>query len=188
MIILHFLATIRTSRNGYVVNRWAQKLQLVGDSVVVGRSGAAADTQHLVEELHLDLEELGKDANGLESRVLTIATLLSQQSFNQKDSISASLLCAGWDSHAGLQIYVIPRGGALVPSSSFALSGSGSAYVQGYCREVWRADLSKDECVEVVSRALGLAMEHDGASGGIKAICVVEPERRAYAIATPGPS
>lgn len=171
-------ADSRTSRSGYVSNRYAQKLSVVSSNIVVARSGSAADTQHLVEELTLELLELERSRSS-ESlslpRVSTAAHILRRRSYANKDALSASLLCAGWDPVRGLQIYNIPKGGTLMPSSSFALAGSGSTFVYGWCDRCWRADMTREECIEFVGHALELAMGRDGSSGGRECLIEIAP-------------
>jgi len=159
-------ADSRTSSGGYVANKVARKIQKVSDHIAIMRSGSAADTQALAEELLLRLEEMQSSDEAHEVRVRAVATLLSTMCYQGKDSLSASLICAGWDPVDGIQVYSIPRGGALMPSSSFALSGSGAAYIYGFCESTWKPGLTLDECRSIVLKALALASAQDNSSGG----------------------
>lgn len=44
----------------------------------------------------------------------------------------AGLIIAGWDERFGGQVYSIPLGGSL-HKQSYAIGGSGSTYIYGYC-------------------------------------------------------
>lgn len=172
-------ADSRTSAGGYVSNKVARKIQPVSDHIALARSGSAADTQALAEELALRLEEMqATDDDGCQPRVRAVATLLSSMCYLDKGSLSASLLCAGWDAVEGVQVYSIPSGGALMPSSSFALSGSGAAYIYGFCNYAWKPGLTRSECTAVVLQALALAIKQDGSSGGKPRVLCIEPPKR----------
>jgi len=159
-------ADSRTSSGGYVANKVARKFQKVSEHIAIMRSGSAADTQALAEELLLRLEEMQSSDEVHQVRVRAVATLLSTMCYQDKGSVSASLICAGWDPVEGVQVYSIPSGGALMPSSSFALSGSGAAYIYGFCESTWRSGLTQAECQSVVLKALALASAQDNSSGG----------------------
>lgn len=49
--------------------------------------------------------------------------------------LQAGLIVAGWDKHAGGQVWAIPLGGTLT-NVPYAIGGSGSAYVYGFCDKV----------------------------------------------------
>ena len=159
-------ADSRTSRGSYISNRGAKKLNIVRPNIVVARSGSAADTQSLTEELALELSDLERSSGSEKLRVSTAAHILRRYSYASKDKLSASLICAGWDSTAGFQLYTIVQGGSLMQSTSFAIAGSGSSFIYGWCDRSWREKMSRDECIEFVSRAIELAKNRDGSSGG----------------------
>lgn len=52
-------------------------------------------------------------------------------------------------------------------------SGSGSAYIYGYCDANYRDNMSKDECISFVTNCLALAMARDGSSGGVARLAIV---------------
>ena len=48
-----------------------------------------------------------------------------------------------------LQVYSIPLGGMYV-RQPFAIGGSGSTYVYGYCDSQYQPGMSRDECIQFV--------------------------------------
>lgn len=46
------------------------------------------------------------------------------------------------------------------------MSGSGSTYINGFCDKNWRENMSEDEAMDYVTRALRYAMTWDASSGG----------------------
>ena len=96
-------------------------------------------------------------------------------SYSNKDFLRAAIIVAGWDEVNGPQVYEITLGGSLA-QLPYAISGSGSGYIYGYCDANWKAGMTEAEAVQFVKNALSLAMSRDGSSGGISRIAVVKQE------------
>jgi 20S proteasome subunit beta 1 len=79
---------------------------------------------------------------------------------------SAGLIIAGWDPKNGGQVYSIPLGGSL-HKQSYAIGGSGSTYIYGYCDANWREGMTEQEGIKFVKSALQEAIKWDGSSGGV---------------------
>ena len=78
----------------------------------------------------------------------------------------AGIIVAGWDKHKGGQVFAIPVGGGLLPRP-FAIGGSGSTYIYGFCDAYYRPGMNAQQCEEFVAKALSHAMARDGSSGGV---------------------
>ena len=76
------------------------------------------------------------------------------------------LILAGWDKSKGGEVYSIPLGGSL-HKQRYAIGGSGSTYIYGYCDANFKDNMSEEEAVSFVKGALGEAIKWDGSSGGI---------------------
>lgn len=50
---------------------------------------------------------------------------------------------------------------------SYAIGGSGSTYIYGYCDANWREDMNEEQGVNFVKGALREAIKWDGSSGGV---------------------
>lgn len=79
---------------------------------------------------------------------------------------SAGMIIAGYDRRHGGQVYSIPLGGSL-HKQSYAIGGSGSTYIYGYCDAYWKEGMTEEEGVEFVKGALKEAIKWDGSSGGV---------------------
>jgi 20S proteasome subunit beta 1 len=82
------------------------------------------------------------------------------------------MIVAGWDEELGGQVYSIPLGGSLHPSP-YAIGGSGSTYIFGYCDSIYRPDMTMKECEGFVVNALSIAMARDGSSGGVIRLAII---------------
>lgn len=79
---------------------------------------------------------------------------------------SAGMIIAGYDKRNGGQVYSIPLGGSL-HKGSYAIGGSGSTYIYGYCDVHWKEGMTEEEGVNFVKEALSEAIKWDGSSGGV---------------------
>ena len=66
----------------------------------------------------------------------------------------------------GGQVYSIPLGGSL-HKQQYAIGGSGSTYIYGYCDANWKEDMTEEEGISFVKSALREAIRWDGSSGGV---------------------
>lgn len=78
------------------------------------------------------------------------------------DSYSAGLIIAGWDERFGGQVYSIPLGGSL-HKQAYAIGGSGSTYIYGYCDANWKEGMEEEDAVNFVKGALREAIKWDAA-------------------------
>lgn len=82
--------------------------------------------------------------------VKTAANLVHQIIYSNKQLL-AGMITAGWDQHNGGQVYSISLGGSIV-RQPFAISGSGSTYIYGYCDAHFQRGMTRDECIKFVTR------------------------------------
>ncbi len=57
--------------------------------------------------------------------------------YNNKDHLVGAMLVVGWDKHGGGQVFGAPIGGTL-SKEKWAIDGSGSTYIWGYCDSEFR--------------------------------------------------
>ena len=88
--------------------------------------------------------------------------------FNERkaNDNSAGIILAGYDRLAGGTVYSIPLGGSL-HQQSYAIGGSGSTYIYGFCDANWQENMSEEEGISFVKEALKEAIKWDGSSGGV---------------------
>lgn len=157
-------ADSRTSSGSYVANRVQDKITPLLDNVYLCRSGSASDTQAMASYVQFYLAQLQAERGG-PVRVETAATLAMQMAYANKNALQAGLIIAGHDTDGGGSVYAVPLGGTLL-KVPYALGGSGSAYITGWCDKHWRAGMSRDEALAFVRGALRHAMARDSSSGG----------------------
>jgi len=158
-------ADSRTSSGDYVSNRVSDKLSSVSERIYCARSGSAADTQAISDMatyyLELHAIELGKDPS-----VAVAARLFGDVIYNNKERLLAGIIVAGWDTQKGGSVWSVSLGGAVV-QQPFAIGGSGSTYIYGWCDANFKAQMTRAECQQFVRHGLSHAMARDGSSGGL---------------------
>lgn len=82
------------------------------------------------------------------------------------------MIIAGFDHRHGGQVYSIPLGGSL-HRQSYAIGGSGSTYIYGYCDSYWKENMSEKEGIQFMKGALSEAIKWDGSSGGVIRLVVL---------------
>ncbi|KAK1450542.1 proteasome component PRE3 [Colletotrichum paranaense] len=158
-------ADSRTTTGAYIANRVTDKLTQVHDTIWCCRSGSAADTQAVADIVQYQLG-LYAMRNGKPPMTQTAAAIFQEVCYANKDRLTAGLIIAGWDERHGGQVYSIPLGGSL-HKQSYAIGGSGSTYIYGYCDEHWKEGMEEKEAVDFVKGSLKEAIKWDGSSGGV---------------------
>ncbi|EZF28785.1 proteasome subunit beta type-1 [Trichophyton mentagrophytes] len=158
-------ADSRTTTGAYIANRVTDKLTQVHDTIWCCRSGSAADTQAVADivKYHLGMYRV---VYGRQPTTQTAAALFQELCYDNKDALSAGIIIAGYDERHGGQVYSIPLGGSL-HKQPYAIGGSGSTYIYGYCDANWRENMDEAEGVEFVKNSLREAIKWDGSSGGV---------------------
>ncbi|KAF8222727.1 proteasome-domain-containing protein [Tricholoma matsutake] len=164
-------ADSRTTTGSYIANRVTDKLTHVHDRIYCCRSGSAADTQAVADMVHYALQMYTQTSSSPPS-VHTAASIFQKLCYENKDALSAGIIVAGWDKEVGASVYNIPLGGGLF-RQPWAIGGSGSTYVYGYCDATYQEGWGRDETVNFVKNTLALAMSRDGSSGGVIRMCVI---------------
>jgi len=158
-------ADSRTTTGSYIANRVTDKLTFVDDRIYCCRSGSSADTQAIADIVHYYIQIYRQQFNTAPS-VHTAATFFQKLCYENKDQLSAGIIVAGWDKEDGPSVYNIPVGGGIF-RQPWAIGGSGSTYVYGYCDSTYRPGWNREQTMKFVRDTLALAMSRDGSSGGV---------------------
>lgn len=158
-------ADSRTTTGAYIANRVTDKLTQVHDTIWCCRSGSAADTQAVADIVSYHLGMYGV-VYETQPTTQTAAALFQELCYDNKDMLTAGIILAGYDAKHGGQVYSIPIGGSL-HKQAYAIGGSGSTYIYGYCDANWKENMTEEEGIDFVKGALQEAIKWDGSSGGV---------------------
>jgi len=157
-----------TTRGTFIADRAALKLNEISPSIhdfgsiKVMRCGNAAHSQmvsRMVKNyLTMHAMELPSD---VPLSLDTVLNLYKTICYNNKNYLSAAYIITD-----GKQIASVGTSGAIVKHDAWASYGSGSTYVDGFVKSHIRKDLSYIEATELAIKAVSLAIDSDGSSGG----------------------
>lgn len=160
-------ADSRTTTGSYIANRVTDKLTQIHDTIYCCRSGSAADTQAVADIVKYHLQVYASQLPNNEKPTTKIAANVFQElCYNNKDNLTAGIICAGYDRQNKGTVYLIPIGGS-IHQQDYAIAGSGSTFIYGWCNENYKPEMEKDECVQFIKTALSEAIKWDGSSGGV---------------------
>lgn len=77
----------------------------------------------------------------------TAASLFQKLIYTNKDALMAGIIIGGWDPVDGPAVYSIPLGGSL-HKRPFAIGGSGSTFIYGYCDAEYKDNMTKEEAIK----------------------------------------
>lgn len=163
-------ADSRTTTGAYIANRVTDKLTPIHDRIFCCRSGSAADTQAIADivEYYAGMYSIQREKP---PSVEVVANMFRDICYTNKARLMAGIIVAGWDKNGG-SVYSIPLGGSLF-KQDYAIGGSGSSYIYGFCDANYKDNMSKAECLEFTKKAISLAISRDGSSGGCIRMAVI---------------
>lgn len=166
-------ADSRTSTGTYIANRVSDKLTQIHDTIYCCRSGSAADTQAVADIVKYHLQMYAAQLPEGQTPTTEVAANVFQEiCYNNKDNLLAGIICAGYDAVNKGSVYSIPIGGS-IHKQEYAIAGSGSTFIYGWCDRNFRPDMEKEECVAFIKSALAEAIKWDGLSGGVVRMVVL---------------
>lgn len=160
-------ADSRTTTGSYIANRVTDKLTQIHDTIYCCRSGSAADTQAVADIVKYYLQMHASQLPPGETPTTEVAASVFQEiCYNNRDNLTAGIICAGYDKKNKGSVYSIPIGGS-IHQQEYAIAGSGSTFIYGWCDKNYKRDMERDECIAFVKTALSEAIKWDGLSGGV---------------------
>ncbi|KAH8238671.1 hypothetical protein KR038_011690 [Drosophila bunnanda] len=166
-------ADSRTSADGSVMNRVADKLTELTERIYCCRSGAAADTQALADLVSNNLKYRG--CTGKPVEVFRAACEFRNYCYKNRLNTLAGIIVAGWDERCGGQVYSILLGG-MMKRMPYAVAGSGAPYIKEYVRNHYKPGMNVKQCIELVKTGIEAGIRFDSSSGGVVRIGVIDKD------------
>ena len=166
------LASEGKSTLGYLVSsKGAQKVYQIDDKIALTTAGGAGDTQALVRILKAEIN-IYKTMRNSEFTVNGTISLLSNILQQNRYYPYLAMLIVGGHDRDGFHIWTIdPMGGA--ESDKSVATGSGSPFAYGVLEADYRENMTKEEGIKLVVKAIRSARERDVFSGGKIQVCVI---------------
>lgn len=154
----------RATMGNFVASRRARKIYQISDKVGLTTAGSVGDAQFLTRLMKVEtyLYNIRKEQ---EPTVKSIATMVSNLlNSTRYFPYLVQLIIGGVDENGPTVFSLDPVGGA-IEEEDIVATGSGSMTAYGVLEDRYSSDLTVDQGVELVIRAVTSAMKRDSASG-----------------------
>jgi len=157
------LAADRRATSGhFIAHKKARKIYKIDEHAAVTIAGAVGDAQWLVNQLKIEAASY-RVSTGDPINIKSLATLASIILFRFRPMLIVQMLIGGYDNE-GSQLYGIDWLGT-VTKERYTATGSGTQYAISILENEYREDLSVENAVKLVVRAVRAAMHRDPGSG-----------------------
>jgi proteasome beta subunit len=160
----------RATSGNLISHRTMEKVVQADDFSGVAIAGAAGPAMEMVKLFQLQIEHYEK----VEGQPLSLEGKANQLSMFVRNNLPAAMqglmvvpIFAGYDAHVDQgRLWDYDATGGRYEETDFVATGSGQLHAATVLRVSWRRDISVDEAIELVSRALWEASDADSATGG----------------------
>lgn len=161
----------RVTMDHFIMHKDGKKLHQIDTHAAMTIAGLVGDAQVLVRYMSAELElyRLQKKVNMPISAAATLlSNILNQTKFYP---YMVQILIAGVDKEP--HVFSVDAAGGSV-EDIYASTGSGSPFVYGVLENGYRKDMTREEGIELVIRAISAAKQRDSASGGVIDVAVID--------------
>ncbi|BDA47457.1 Proteasome subunit beta type-7 [Coccomyxa sp. Obi] len=170
-------ADTRSTSDTTVADKNCEKIHYIAPNIYCCGAGTAADTENVTGMISSSLE-LHRYATGRSSRVITALTMLKTHLFKYQGHVSAALVLGGVDFNGPHLFTVYPHGST--DSLPYCTMGSGSLNAMAVFEDGYKEDLTKEEGMELVARAIRSGIYNDLGSGSNVDLCIITKDGVEY--------
>jgi len=167
-------ADTRSTNDTTVADKNCEKIHYIAPNIYCCGAGTAADTEKTTELISSQMELLRMNTGGIQSRIVTACTLLKRMLFRYQGHVSAALVLGGCDIHGPHLYQIYPHGST--GKLPFTTMGSGSLAAIAVFEADFRDDLTEEEAVRLVQRAILAGIWNDLGSGSNVDTCVIRTD------------
>ncbi len=170
-------ADTRSTAGTTVADKNCEKIHYIAPNIYCCGAGTAADTENVTGMISSQLE-LHRYSTGKQSRVNSAMTLLKSHLFKYQGYISAALVLGGVDC-MGPQLFTIyPHGST--DSLPYCTMGSGSLNAMAVFESGYKDNMTREEGIDLVTRAIRAGVYNDLGSGSNVDVCVITKDNVEY--------
>ena len=156
----------------FVAHKRGKKVYRLDDHLAITIAGVVADAQNVVDILKANVS-LFKITNGRPIPVSATARLAANMLFRARFlPLTLQAIIAGVDSE-GPHIFSLDPFGSITEEKKFFATGSGSPIALGILEDEYKENLTVEEAIPLVIRAVTAAMKRDAASGDSFDVAVI---------------
>jgi len=170
----------RATAGNLIVDKRAEKVHLISDDIAVTIAGTVSDAQLLIKLIKAELK-LKKIRTNKKPTMKESANLLGGLLYSNIRRMSmlpgiAHFLLAGKD-YQGLHLYDLFPDGSVTKIKDFISSGSGSVIAYGVLESQYSPEITVEQGIKLITKAVNAALQRDSASGnGIDIVTVIPTE------------
>ncbi|MEM3736823.1 MAG: archaeal proteasome endopeptidase complex subunit beta [Candidatus Bathyarchaeia archaeon] len=165
----------RVTMGTFVAHRRGKKVYPIDNHIAITIAGTVADAQNVVDILKANAA-LFRVSNRRPISVRATTQLAANILFaNRWLPLSLQAILAGIDVE-GAHIFTLDPFGSITEEKKFFATGSGSPVAFGILEDGYRENMSLNEAIQLVVRAVTAAMKRDAASGDSFDVAVVTTE------------
>jgi len=166
-------ADTRATNGTEVAEKNCEKIHYLAPNMYCCGAGTAADTEMTTKMISSSLELLRMNTHS-PSRIVTACTMLKRKLFQYQGNISAALVLGGCDINGPHVYQIYPHGST--SKLPYTTMGSGSLASMSVFEQGYQDNMSEDEAVELVKRAILAGVFNDLGSGSNCDTCVIRTD------------
>jgi len=163
-------ADTRATEGDIVADKNCEKIHFITESIRCCGAGTAADTEFTTALISSNME-LHALQTGRKPRVVTAMTMLKQMLFRYQGHIGAALVLGGVDS-TGPQLFTIHPHGS-TDKLPYVTMGSGSLAAMAIFESGWKANMERQEALDLIIAAISAGIFNDLGSGSNVDACII---------------
>mmetsp|Transcript_29662 Transcript_29662/g.28513 ORF Transcript_29662/g.28513 Transcript_29662/m.28513 type:complete len:300 (-) Transcript_29662:136-1035(-) len=166
-------ADTRATGGSEVADKNCEKIHYLAPNIFCCGAGTAADTEKTTELISSQMELLRMNT-GTQSRVVTACTMLKRMLYRYQGYVSAALVLGGCDINGPHVYQIYPHGST--GKLPYTTMGSGSLAAMSVFETGWTDDMSEEDAVQLVKRAVAAGIFNDLGSGSNCDTCVIRTD------------
>jgi len=163
-------ADTRATFGDIVGDKNCEKIHYITESIRCCGAGTAADTEFTTAMISSNME-LHALSTGRKPLVVTAMTMLKQYLFRYQGHVGAALILGGVDATGPHLFTIHPHGST--DKLPYVTMGSGSLAAMAVFESGWKANMSREEALELVTAAIQAGIFNDLGSGSNVDACVI---------------
>ncbi|EAU81477.1 proteasome subunit [Coprinopsis cinerea okayama7 len=163
-------ADTRATEGDIVADKNCEKIHYITESIRCCGAGTAADTEFTTNLISSNME-LHALQTGRKPRVVTAMTMLKQMLFRYQGHIGAALVLGGVDATGPHLFTIHPHGST--DKLPYVTMGSGSLAAMAVFESGWRANMEREEALNLVKAAIAAGIFNDLGSGSNIDACII---------------
>jgi proteasome beta subunit len=162
----------RVTMGLYVAHKHGKKIYKIDDHLAMTIAGTVADAQRTVDILTANAQ-LYRINMGRPMPISSAARLMANVLFSARNIPLVTQVLIGGLDDSGPHVYSLDPFGSLTEEKCVA-TGSGSPIAYGVLEDKYREDMSVEEALPIIVKAVDSAMKRDAASGDSFNVAVVD--------------